>query len=582
MITYLILIILGFWLLPSSVSAQELVFSEDFSGGLEKWEPTRDDGSYWAVVDGRVEGTINRYSTISELVPKDAYWNPEWQDFSYEFDFTPITGVDRNISFGVQDLCNWYETHFVQEVVHLVRLKDCSLPFRVSYPHTLINGQTYHFKIVLIQGRIQILINTVLILDEKDWTFNQNYGKIGLKVGTGAVFPTKVAYDNIQVRLLASNDRRLQLLKQNSPEWATTEYDSAQKWSTSPTISRWGCALTSLVMIFRYHGLINMPDGLPLTPLTLNQWLTSQPDGYLGEGLLNWAAAMRLTRLISDQYQTPKIEYQSWVGSSLTSAITQIEKKQPVILQIEGHFLAADGLTPDKSDLLIKDPAYVLEKFSQHQKPLLSTRTFTPSQTDLSYFVLAFNTPLSVSLQIENNSNPLEFQSVTEGITDPFENNSESTAIETITLPKPAHADYLLTLSQPQLARFRLQLFVYDPAGNVIELTQTGWVGPRPQQYRLSYFPNQQTPSLLPILSWSDFHQDVHAVKKDQGFACWAIYWLLDLTIHWAELDPTLHGQEAVRLVSLELSAYRHWIQPDFYRYLQHQLNKIRRLQQLV
>lgn len=41
------------------------------------------------------------------------------------------------------------------------------------------------------------------------------------------------------------------LIKQSDPLWGSNEYDSAIKWSpTSPTISSWGCAMTSAVMDF--------------------------------------------------------------------------------------------------------------------------------------------------------------------------------------------------------------------------------------------------------------------------------------------------------------------------------------------
>lgn len=78
------------------------------------------------------------------------------------------------------------------------------------------------------------------------------------------------------------------LLKQTSEPWQGLEYDSASIWNPSNTsINTWGCALTSAAMVLQYYNYTKLPDGTALDPGTLNTWLKNQPDGYVGNGLVN-------------------------------------------------------------------------------------------------------------------------------------------------------------------------------------------------------------------------------------------------------------------------------------------------------
>lgn len=563
-----------FWI-ATPIQAEEILFSEDFSQGLEKWQPTRDDGSYWTVVDERAIVTIPFGSTISEMVPKDPYWDPSWKNISYQLDFTPLVGTDKNISFGFQDTCNWYETHFTDTFVNLVRLKDCIVPFGVSHEFSMHNGQTYHLEIRFLNGLISLYIDQVLVSEDQDWSFNQNYGKIGLKAGTGASYPTVLAYDNIQVTSLDQIELGVSGLKQTEPEWQDEIYDSAEKWSDQPTIHRWGCALVSLTMILQYHGISFLPDGTSVTPATLNAWLRQQPDGYLGQGIVNWAAAMRLTRLISEQFQTPKLEYKVVKDTTLTTAIAEITNHKPVILQLDGHFLVADGVTRDQEDVFIKDPAYGYDRFSQHQAELLSTRTFQPSHTDLSYFVIAHSANMNVTLTDEQGHTPSALQSLTETLTDPVDGSQQRTTLEEKIMAQPSAGTYLLTISQSQLGPFNFQFFVYDAAGTVTTLSQEGWLGPQAQTYRLTYDRSGSRPILRPTLTWDQFHQDLRQVKRQGGFGTWSAYWLLDQTISWAKVNKRHSPVEYTRLLALQLYVYRPWILTNQYRYLYQQLNKL-------
>src|SRR5689334_9685211 len=78
---------------PQRARAQEVLFEDDFSNGLTKWQPTRDNGSMWSIVDGKAYVDVQRYYYVTEMIPKDQYWNNNWHNIEYELDFTPLEGV---------------------------------------------------------------------------------------------------------------------------------------------------------------------------------------------------------------------------------------------------------------------------------------------------------------------------------------------------------------------------------------------------------------------------------------------------------------------------------------------------------
>jgi hypothetical protein len=82
------------------------------------------------------------------------------------------------------------------------------------------------------------------------------------------------------------------LFKQNDPLWANAIYDHASDWSSEPTMSRWGCALSSVAMLLKAYGYHNLPNGEVLSPLSLNQWLMEETDGIL---LMVWSIGWQLS-----------------------------------------------------------------------------------------------------------------------------------------------------------------------------------------------------------------------------------------------------------------------------------------------
>ncbi len=163
----------------------------------------------------------------------------------------------------------------------------------------------------------------------------------------------------LQADILPAKDLNVPLLRQTDPLWGAQVYDSASRWSPAhATISDWGCAETSAAMILQYYGITKLPNNINLDPGTLNTWLKNQPDGYIGNGLLNWLAISRLSKLAktnNPNFIYDALEYRR-KGIDKVSLTDDINAGQPDILEEPGHFIVGKGINADTFN--INDPYY--------------------------------------------------------------------------------------------------------------------------------------------------------------------------------------------------------------------------------
>lgn len=185
---------------------------------------------------------------------------------------------------------------------------------------------------------------------------------------------------------------------QKDPKWAGLEYDSAKKWSREPTIGRWGCALTSVVGILHFHGFSKFADNTVITPATLNTWLKGQSDGYVGNGLLNWNAIVRLTRDLAKRFQKTSLTY-SKADFWKAAGRDEITANRPFILEVPGHFVNVIGLRA--SELIANDPndRTVVDIDNVHEIKL-SMRKFTPAKKQGTNLLLTVPTGMQATLTI--------------------------------------------------------------------------------------------------------------------------------------------------------------------------------------
>ncbi len=519
-----------------TVYAQQVIFQDDFSNLLTKWQIVHGSGMEWSIDQQHARVTVASQNSIAEIIPRDVYWSSSTKNYSYEFEYTPLSGVDRNISFGYQNAFDWYEMHFINNQYNLVRVKNGLPTLNVFKTYTLENGRTYQMKVIFEDGHIQFFVDQQKIADEVDWSFNQNFGRISLKGTAGLAFPTVVQFGHVVVRPLPSTvevDLNVPLFKQTDIPWKNDEYDHAASWSTTPTMSRWGCVVTSLSMILQYYGIHQMPGGQQITPGTVNNWLKSQEDGFI-DGNLNWIAFTRLTFVLNQTFQTKKLEY-IYAAPNVEVVKNEVRNQRPVMVEVPNHFVVADGIPLNDPSVLIRDPFNNYTKLSQYTQTPLSIRTFQPSNTDLSYLLFAHDAKLHIIVRNERKEIIPNVQSFAEKIQDPSNSSTETTPPLQITqVAKPAPGKYYIEITQAQTGPYRLRLYAYDKEANPTLVEQNGTAGPNPTTFLLTYSQTQPS-TLLPIIDFAQFRKDLKTARQGAQITRESTYQQLDKMALYAD-----------------------------------------------
>lgn len=260
-------------------------------------------------------------------------------------------------------------------------------------------------------------------------------------------------------------------IKQTNPIWKSQTYDNAKKWSqTDPSIGTWGCSLTSATMILNYYNILKLPDSSFITPGTLNKWLNSQKDGYLGNGNINWLAISRLSKIAKKSGYNPNfshdaLEFQKVTGNNINQLTTDIQNGQPDILEEPGHFIVAKG--KKDSTFLINDPFYSYTTLAEgYNNSFISLNRFIPSNTDLSYVLIVGNELNNLHFNDSNNNSLGETF-----IQDPLvnDNNSSQRAgdlTRELLLKNPSTGNYTLEISSVTDTFYTFDIFLYDKDGN--------------------------------------------------------------------------------------------------------------------
>jgi len=531
------IIVFAIWIFSvNKIQAEGILFQDNFShNSLSNWKMVRnqewDDLSQpcfnqnmpaeWQILGGKLGMVIDGPNCTSEIVPRFIDMS-NIHSYQYDFDLTlnETTLANRNVVFHWQSGQNWYGIRIFDQIVILQKMiNNQYVTLENSYRFPFFANNSYHFTIIVRnESQITLKINNVEAFEFPDRLQDiSGFKTVGFQASNGS-FPRSVSFfDNVVIRSLDPGMRLdVPLIKQIDPQWKDTEYDSAQKWSEELGIGRWGCSLTSVVMVFRYYGINFLPDGTYLNPTSLNIWLKSQVDGYVGEGALNWLAISRLSKKIHDRYGTTKLEFNRKKGD-IEIAKEQIKLQRPVILRIDGHFLVADGVTEDDQDLLTKDPAFKYTQFNQYRTKILAIETFTPSFTDLSYFLMSHQSELSVRLLNDQGIEVSNFEEGAENIR-AFESETGKsgaqftrTTIEHL-YSKPIEGTYILEVRSSKPGEYPFHFFTYDSDGNLTNLSQSTFFNREPKYFTLTFTKNIST--LKHIISLSTFRQDLGIGKE--------------------------------------------------------------------
>ncbi|MCC6710757.1 MAG: C39 family peptidase [Candidatus Pacebacteria bacterium] len=454
----------------------------------------------WQVTENQIIAQMWQPVGQSFLISNSEYF-PVMVDFIWQVEVRPEQGLDHNLVWGFVDDDNYYQLHLAGESIWVNRFIGGQEMLARGINFSWKLGETYLLKIKRTNGLLSIWLDNYEIFHFYDWTYSEasSLGGWGFKLAAGAVFPVKTVFKNsifLETDLLVLPIKKF---LQIDEIWATEVYDQATNWSERPTIGRWGCSLTSMVMILNYHGFEFFSDGSELNPETLNQWLKQQPDGYIYPGLVNWWAITRLVSQLSDENQAlnlPKLEFSVVKENIFTSLELLIRSKLPVIAQVPNHFVVVNGLVEGKDDFLVTDPLAITDQLSEYEKTL-SLRVFQPSFTDLSYLVVAHSPNTAVSIKDVNGA-IVDSTVITEQLATEFE------PVVLTTLAKPIEQAYYFEFSNFDQNLLPI-IYVYSSTATLTKFTleKNNLV----QQKIILNFKKNNISTLNYLYSWEDFLQ---------------------------------------------------------------------------
>lgn len=462
-------------LFTTQINAATILYFQDFSNyNSNDWVLKKNTCKYngqpsqWYIENEKIGFKVNGGSCQSFNILNNTSLLGK-TDYSIKTDITikNSTLMDRNLIIKYEDNLNWYGIHIFGNTIFLEKVVN-GVEYFLPNRQTLYNFQPnleYKIEAKIINNSFEILINDHLVLDVTD--SNPNFGNhfVGLAASAGSVTQSEVFFDNFTVTI-PDEEIDVPLVKQGTLPWGNMQYDSASLWAgNNNTISRWGCAITSASMILNYYNR-------NITPDILNNWLLSQPDGYIGNGLVNWMAITRFAKETSDA-NSPKLEYKRY-GFDSNILSSEIESNRPSIIKIQNpttlatHFIVAKGKTD--SDFLINDPGFEKTNLSQYSADEHNNiNTFTPSNTDLSYML--FLTDINTNLELKDTlGNIIQLDESIEGpFLDPIENSPSNTSpLKMYLLSKPIIDTYTLKITSDGQDFPFFQSFLYDPEANLV------------------------------------------------------------------------------------------------------------------
>ena len=457
-------------LFPRIVYAETILFEDNFNdGNVTDWFVVGDSG--WNINNGQYGILLN--PGLSNTLP--ITWDESNTSIVYDVDIVGNQGEDRNILIKFRDTSNFLEVHANANGIFLDKASSLGGGGVQGYTGiTLANGIPYHFKIEVKNNQhIKVYLNNALIIEADENAPLITNWRPGLRAGTGGTPITEVWFDNVKITTLEPEPSTTPTptptptttplpvpdLKQYSLPWKNQVYDRAMSWSDNPSIERWGCALTSASMILKFWG-----HGDYANPDLLNNWLRTQPDGYIGDGYLNWLAVTRFS-LIHSTPTTPALEFRR-IENTNDNLDNELASGRPAILKVPGHFFVATGKTPDSYSL--NDPAHNdRPTLASYENSFTALNTFTPTYTDLSYLLLTINPAFNLKIFDKNGDEILVNPYIEDPLSDDLEESSSSAKpLKIYLLPKPVEGQYIIEVSNSK-GPYQLSTYIYDKDGEV-------------------------------------------------------------------------------------------------------------------
>lgn len=376
----------------------------------------------------------------------------------------------------------------------------------------------------------------------------------GYRSGIG--YLNSVYYTKLDIE--AETMLNVPLFMQTDPTWGSHIYDSANIWSSAtPTISAWGCAMTSAVMVFRYQGITKLPDGQDLNPGTLNTWLKSQSDGYVNTGWVNWLALSRLSKLAKSQnpdFTSDALEYKRNHGYSPEQLTQDIEADIPGILEVPGHFIVGKGVSGNT--FKINDPYYADRvDLTSYSDTFSSLGRFVPSNTDLSYLMFIIEDGATITVKDKNGD------SIGEGFTqqsidEDGGGSKNGSQFFMYYVPKPTDGTYSVEVKAFTQMPYSLQIYAYDQDGEVKKYEQNGIAGSTGDLFEISYKKQNLKKTSVKVKStFENLLSDIEYFYLNKQIKSKTVYLLMKQTVsraRGAQSKAIAKGLMASFLVILE------------------------------
>lgn len=333
------------------------------------------------------------------------------------------------------------------------------------------------------------------ILEAIDNWWGDSSGPSGVGPGSGDSVSSNVNYtpfsvsDECPVELYDSYD--VPFYSQRDPEWKDHTYDYADSWipaaDPDTTIETWGCGLSSVAMLLNYFGITTLPDGTTLNPDTLNVWFNAQVDGHWREGATPWGAASRLTKIMSDQNQTTKLEYHKIEDVNNNYSLSDLifaQSDVPHIMELKEadsasgvHFVVTNGVIKPSQKYSILDPYNGIKKLLATESGLVSLRVFEPTNSNFSYLFVHLDKGVEAILNDELNEKvgfdgskhtdqPGAWYDWQLPLAADGADTNSGVGFTELAVPTPHDGHYYLSLTADVSGLYKFELYVYDIDSN--------------------------------------------------------------------------------------------------------------------
>lgn len=432
------------------------------------------------VENGVLKLKVNQSGCTYNLIPTTVEWPLMKDSYIFESDITLVSGTDRHFSYRFSPIAPE-----LIRTIHFFSSGDFSVETDNPYYNTyvqkiLLFNHTYHFKMEVKNDGIKVFVGEPG--DEPQLVRDTQFitpiwaGTIGLGESPGSGNNTETWFDNVKVTTLddqSSNDLAVPLLKQTDPLWANDIYDSAPSWQSPGggiTIGRIGCALTSAAMVMQYYGLSKMPDGVTnLNPQSLNNWMNSLNDSNFRNGSTNWAAlAGHLTPLLASINNTNFDRFEVKMENFDTQKLNDyLNNKNPVILNVPGHFVVAKGIDTINNSYSINDPYYDRSSLNNYGDTYSRSITFVPAHSDSSYLVFIVDPNVQIKLK-DVQGNIVGETFIEDSVQDELQVSTNLVGpLKALYFAKPPTANYIVEVTSSNATSYFLQGYLYDVNGNV-------------------------------------------------------------------------------------------------------------------